>query len=63
MFDAILIGLFVLGGIASIAFGVYEFIMGSVTNGLLAFILPVKLDEGSHLEGRCDIRKEGSLQK
>ena len=58
-----MIGPLVLGGIASIAFEVCEFITGVVTNGLLAFILPVKLDEGSHLEGRCDIRKEGSLEK
>ena len=35
----VLILLYVLGGIVSIAFGVYEFIKGEVTGGLLSFIL------------------------
>lgn len=46
MLDMVLITLFGLAGIASIAFGVYEFIKGEVTNGLLAFILTAKLVEG-----------------
>ena len=47
--------LLILVGIASIVFGIYEFIKGEVTNGLLAFIfsllayialLVIKIGEG-----------------
>lgn len=51
--DVTLLLFFILIGIASIAFGIYEFIKGEVTNGLLAFILSllafillIKIGEG-----------------
>ena len=37
--DKLLFLLFLLGGVVAIVFGIYLFVKGEVTNGLLAFIL------------------------